>query len=337
MIRNDKIIASLFGGVGFRNSTLPMPTISPKNQESRSGLYFQDANFVTLQNIYDCQENKDITEDQFNLLLENMQKTAILDGVRKVTKGESNFIANVNLYPFEKTFDNVITKNGKLVLIEIEPLRSEIVSKIKWVELSFDADATFNLYLFNSNLEDPIETKEVTTSAGEAKVVNLDWYISNDDSYKGGTFYIGYYEDDVNANACKKDYDLASLRVETPYFNVEPVYMDGWNVRKKTYSSKSYGLNLGIEIYTDYTQLIIQNQELFWDVIQLQMTEKVLNLIQSSTRTNIKERALAARLELHGSKEHGITGIKEQLDIAVSTLRKALFYVPRVRRTTLRT
>ena len=333
----------MFGGVGFRESTLSdVPSLTKENKESRSGLYFQDANgFVTLRNIYDCQENKDITEDGFNTLLGNMQKSVILESVNKVIEGESDFISSLNLYPFEKSFDTVVTKKDKFVGFYIEPKNKNVTTKINWVELSFDADTTFTLYLYNSNKpKTPIEEVEVETVAGEAKIVDLDWYISDSDEYKGGKFYIGYYYSDVDANAYKKDHDVANMRVVPPAFNVQPISLghDGLtiDVEDETYESESYGLNIGMEIYTDYTQMVLRNQNLFWNLIKNQMAEKVLNLISTSTRTNITERANQARLELYGSEKYGIIGATAKTDRALKSLKRALFYKPRIERRTLR-
>ena len=338
---SNKIQTALFGGVGFRNSTLPeYAIVNEDNQKSESGLYFQDGSeLVTIQNIKDSQPNADISEEDFNNLLSNMQRSVILDVVNKVIQGQSDFIASTNLFPFEKTFDTFEVKKGKFVGYEIKKLG--YYAKIPFVELSFDGDATFDLCLYNSNLKEPIETLQVTTSAGESKVIPLDWELTDDENYKGGTFYLGYI-DDFEAKACKRDYQSSSVKVNTPYFNVWSVNMStDLNKRTKVYDSDSHGLNFGLDVYNDYTELVIRNKSLFWTVIQLQMHQKVLSMIKYSVRNNyIQDKNMMnvkfADLELHGNKELGVVGINDKLQKAIEHIQKALFYKPRIQRRTLR-
>jgi len=349
MIRIDKIQASttgLFGGVGFRNPDITNYNIvDATNVLSSSGLYFKDASeLVSIKNIKDCQENPNITAVQFNTLLGNMQKAVILDVCNKVLKDKADFISSNNLYPFEKSFINLIGKEGKFVGHKITPSAGNVVCKIPWVETSFNGVATFNLYLYNSNLPSlPILTKPITTTANSSKITVLDWIIADDTTYKGGVFYVGYFDDDLGSvSACKKDFNLSSLRVNTPYYNIEPTSLDCTgttiSVVNETYASDTFGLNFGIEIYNDYTELILKNRNLFWNAIQLQMHEKVLNLIRYSTRSNITERISKEMvdLELFGNKDLKISGVIDKLNDSILTLRNSLFRQPRISRITMK-
>lgn len=348
MIRTDKIQTALFGGVGFRNSTLTgYDIVDATNQGATSGLYFQDGSeLITIKNIKDSQENASITNEQFNELLGRMQKSVILDVCNKVINGQSDFISSINLYPFEKSFDATLEHRGKFVGFEIIPPQGQIACKIPFVELTFDGDATFNLYLYNSNLpKSPIKTEEVTTVAGESKVVSTDWIIADDVTYKGGSFYLGYFDNDLGSvKAFKKDHDLASMRIKTPYFKVEPVALGisgtTIDVEDKTYISETYGLNIGLEVYRDYTELIVRNKSIFWNAIQLQMHEKVLNMIKYSTRESGDKRSLVdmmkfADFELYGNREMGIAGVQGKLKNSIDSIKKSLFYQPKIQRGTL--
>lgn len=345
MIRTDKIQTGLFGGVGFRNPTLTgYNIVDSTNQESSSGLYFQDGSeLVTIKNIKDTQENADISDSDFNTLLTNMQKSVVLDVCNKVINGQSDFISSVNVLPFEKSFDATIEHKSKFVGFEIEPSLGNIACKIPYVELSFNEEVTFNLYLYNSNLpKSPVQTKSVTTTAGESKIVDLGWIIADDATYKGGTFYLGYFDDDLGtAKAYKKDHDSSNVMINAPYFKIWPLTL-GYtgttiDIENENSSSLTFGLNFGMDVYNDYTELIIRNKSLFWNAIQLQMHEKVLSKIKYSTRTNATERVSVGKIdfELFGNREAGILGVSKKLENAISTLRKSLFYVPRISRGTL--
>jgi hypothetical protein len=348
MIRIDKIQTALLGNVGFRDSDVTgYSYVSDENQVSSSGLYFQDSSeLVTIKNIHDCQQNSEITSDQFNTLLTNMQKAVILDVCNKVLSGRSDFIISTNLYPFEKLFDNTIDKKSKFVGFEIDQKAGSIICKIPWIELSFDSEVTFNIYLYNSNLpKSPIQTKSVTTTAGESKIITLDWMVTNDETYKGGAFYLGYFEDDIgSAKAYSKNYDLGDLKISTPYFDVEPMYLDysgtKIDINSIVYESDPYGINIGVDVYTDYTELIICNKNIFWQAIQLQMHEKVLNLIRYSTRINSTKNISVDNikkvdLELFGNKEAGIAGVLTKLEREIANIRKSLFWQSRISKRTI--
>ena len=214
MIQSDKIISAFFGGVGFRQPTLAnSPTLDSDNTQSDSGMYFQDANYlVTVQNIHDCQNDPDISDDDFNDFLTNMQNSTILEVINKVSEGQSDFVQMQNLYPYEKSFSDTLTPSGKRVGFQIESrcIRNGYLLDIPWIELSFDTEKTFNVYLYNSNLTDPIQTKSVTTSAGESKIVDLNWKIKDDSTYKGGTFYLVYNEDDLDGAKAYMKYPCPS-------------------------------------------------------------------------------------------------------------------------------
>jgi hypothetical protein len=350
MIRADKLQAELFGGVGFRQPFEPAyQIVDSDNNQSDSGLYFQDANdFVTIQNIKDCQNYKDIEDDDFNDYLEILQKDAILKVCQKVTANESNLIQDVNLYPYEKSFTNTLDPASRFVVFQIEPTkRTDIINKIKWIEICLDSVRTFNIYLYNSNKPgSPIKTQPVTTVANQATIVNItDWFIADDTTHKGGNFYWGYFEDDLaGAKAIKKDYELSDYRIDTQYYCIKPVTMNysgtTIDVESVTEQTDTFGLNFGMSTYNDYTELLISNQSSLWQCIQYQMAERVLRLIVTSIRSNITERLNKEHVGninfyLYGDREQGIEGIEGMLKRSIKDLKRTLFYKPLISKATL--
>lgn len=347
MIRSDKIIASLFGGVGFRQSPIVgYDIVDADNQTSQSGLFFQDATpLVTIKNIKEAQQDINGDATAFNLYLKQLQESSIIEACRKIVNNQSDFIRTNNLYPFEKTFENTITTINRFVGFEINPNCSiNNILKISWIELSFDSDTTFDIYLFNSNLSTPIQAKSITTSKDESIIVNLDWYISDDVAHKGGKFYLGYFDEDLGlARAFRKDFENSNLQINTPNYYITPVNLNHnsniLDVKSTRESSDVYGLNIGVDVYNDYTELIIRNKNLFWETIQLQMAEKCLNVFRTSTRANRTERSTGgfddADFELYGNKDLGIDGVDGKLASAINNLRNMLFRRVRIIRGTL--
>lgn len=352
MVRVDRISSGFLGSVGFRQPFNPdFAIVDATNLTSNSQLYYQDgSSFVTIENIKDCQNYPSISNADFNTYLTRMQNQSALKVCQKVIAGQSSFIQDANLYPYEKSFSNTIEPNSKFVGFKVEPytFNSTKISKVKWIELSFDSAATFYLYLFNSN--DPgnyVKRVEVTTAANKSVVVNVnDWFFADDDNHKGGYYYLGYFEDDLaGAKALKKDYELSDNQVVSKYYYIVPVTVDHsggvLDVTSHDEKSDTYGLNIGISVYTDYTERIISNKSLFYQALQYQMAEEVLNLIRTSIRSNItqrlsKENINSVLLELYGNREAGIEGIDGKLKREIDSIKKALFYKPLIIKSTMK-
>lgn len=351
MIRPDKIKSQIYGEVGFRQPTLTdYAIVDADNLTSRSGLYFEDASrLVTIKNIKDNQENVDITDDQFNDLLKEMQEQCIIDVCRKITHGESNYNASLNLYPYEKIFTRTLGIDDKYSCFRIIPTyQKNKVAKISFIELAFDSAKTFNIYLYNSNKPNaPIQTQEVTTVANESVIVTLNWFIDNEQEYKGGVFYLGYFESDLGAaRPIARDYELAIVEYKTPNYYIEPVKLnyastvinpDGYTTQADT-----GGLNIGVETYTDYTELLIKNRNILAECIQTQMGIEVLDLIKHSTRINDTQRINQGDIQdinmaMHGYKDTHvlIEGLIKKNNRNITDIKKMLFYKPKIRRKTI--
>lgn len=351
MIRPDRIKAAMFGGVGWRQTTLTnYPVIDSDNLENRSGIVFQDAtSFVTIQNVYDCQEDSNLSDEDFNTYIEDLQNAVIFEACQKIQSNESDFIQSANIYPYEKLFKNTFEPSGKFAAFQIVNTKQiNVLSKINWVELCFDSVATFNIYLYNSNLpKSPIKTQAVTTVANESVIVSLEnWELADSETYKGGTFYWGYFEDDLGgAKALKKDYELSDYQVSTACNYISPVLIDHsgntLDLESVIEKSDTYGLNFCIDTYNDYTELFIRNKTMFYQLIQYQMAEKVFNIISATVRSNNIERLNEANVnrfafEIYGDREKGIVGINGKLKRAVEDLKKMFFRKPLISRRTLR-
>lgn len=349
MLRSNKIKSALYGGVGFRQPTVPEYAILDEdNTTSYSGLRFEDVSgFVNVQNIYDCQYDKDISASDFNALLKSMQEQAIDDTCRAVIRDKSIMLYNANLYPYKKLFSEVMEPSNGFVGFEITSRTcSNMAMKVEWVELSFNATGAFYLYLFNSNKRSYINRLEVSVLANESKIVNLsDWFISDGDDYKGGKFYLGYFESDLNGiNPTSRNYELSSVRVSNHFFEIEPVRLecDGLilNAENEEYLSDTYGLNLGISIYEDYTSIVIDNKHLFYPAIQHCMAVKVLGLIKNSIRSNMtsrlnKENIAEIDFDIFGNPEIGIRGLEWKFNERVNDIRNMIFFDPMIQIGTL--
>ena len=345
MVRPDRLKDEIFGGVGWRQPTLAnSPVLNAANLESKSGLVFQDGVFfVTLQNLKETQEDPAISDDNFNAYLENLQKSVILETCQKIEAEETDFIQSRNIYPYEKSFKNTIDPNGKFVGFQVENLKeTDILNKINWIELTFDSAVTFDVHLYNSNIPGtPIKTQSVTTVADNSVIVDLDdWEIADNKTFKGGTFYWGYFEDDLGAaKAVRKDFELSDLSVSTGFNFVVPVTIEhtGASIDITTVDEKSdtFGLNFNIDTYNDWTEKFIRNKSMLYQPIQYQMAEKVFNQISFSNESNRIERITKGFLDrmafaIYGNVDRGLEGIEGKLRRSIKNVKNSMFYKPRI-------
>ena len=329
-------IENLFGRVGWRQSTLTnYDIVDAENLASASGYYFQDGSkLVTIKNLHETQENDSITDEQFNAYLTNLQKTCINNVLNKVFNGRSSFLSTFSLYPYEQDYSNTLTIDDKFRCFKIDVGRNNrVLSVITSCTLSFDANDTFNLYLYHSSKKAPIQTKSVTVVGGQDTKVILDWQLPlRTTEYNQGTYYIGYNESEVTAQPFERDYELANYQVNSSIVNIEPVYMDidstVLNIGSDNSSSDPYGINLELSSYTDYTDLITENKSVFDNAIMLQMAINVLEQIVFTTRSNITQRIghntqSLAFVGLNG--DDNSTGLYQRISNEIKSLKKKLF------------
>ena len=145
----DSVKTSLFGLIGWRQSTVTdMPTVDAANLASSSGMYFQDFNsLLTIQNVYDCQEDKDISDAEFNTFLTNLTKAATWKVLNAVFS-DYDYLEGKVLYPFENVWTNTLTNDTSFVGYEIDPAKRKDLSwTINNIFTSFDSADTVSFQL----------------------------------------------------------------------------------------------------------------------------------------------------------------------------------------------
>lgn len=353
MFRSDYISTLLTGLVGWRQPSISgLPTLSDANKETRSGLYFEDAHpIASIKNLYYTQENDAITAEQFNTFLISTQKQAILRVLNQVFASRAHHIDTVTLFPFESSRKDLLAQTGRFVGYRINVIQSRRRAiNIDSVRMLFNKNASLTLYLFNSQVALPIESKACTIVANTETVVDLNWVMAAaSEKYSGGTFYLGYFDDSVlDLQSYKRNFELSNIMQSTCGMNISPVELDGTAIAldSTTYrlTSECYGLNFDFSVYNDYTDLIRKQSSKFATAIQLAGSASVLEVIMNSTRTNPPERiasnvASKAFAALNGVKtETGVqqVGLFGRLSDQVKTLQNAIFPTPMISKITLR-
>lgn len=342
-----KILASLSGRVGWQQPTLAeSPVIDADNLKSASGRYFQDFHpMVTISNLLSCIEDDGLTTDAgINAFLKQLQNTAILRALNGVFD-KPQMLESTLL--FDRTLRNdIVTQNfGKFCGYRFYVSPGDFSAQLSRVSLFFNADATFNLYCFNDAVKLPIYTQTVTVKANEEVFIDLtDWILNYIDTKSaGGVFYVGYFQNDLGgAKAIDQFVSQWNKSLAFGYTAMEAVSTSSTDFVRIAvpYTLRTYGMNIEVQTYKNYTNKVIKQASLFDEVIGLTMAITVLGYMAYSTRSNQKERVteeLSARIynEIYNSGDAVqlnpyVAGLKQQMTRELEKLRDNYFNNNRV-------
>jgi hypothetical protein len=295
-----KVMSALMNRTRWRQPTMAeFPfTLSSLNvwpdDDQYSPVFESFHKIVTPHIVWQVQEDNDIDEDQFNALLQNLQKDAILKCLKTVFSKTEHLERKLMFERFGRG-DYLNVNDHKFVGVRITPARDFGKSvQIDNVALKFDSDVTFNLYLFHDTQPlVPVTSLEVSAVANEQTVVNINHVLSyTGHSNKGGCYYLGYFQDDLGS---AKAYNEV-IQEFNPMFNFGCVSIEllksgsGVDINQLSFTMKSHGFNIQLSAFRDFTQNIITNNYLFDNMIGLQVAADVIELIQNTRRTNKDER-----------------------------------------------
>ena len=285
----------------------------------------------------ETQDFQDITDENFNDILVNMQKASIVNVCSQVFN-DSSYIDRNLIYTkaLNKTDVETLPDGfyGYRIRVENE---KDIAFKITRVLLDFDGTGDFELLLFNTAKKEPIQTKTISITT-DHQVVKLDWVCDNsDDTYKGD-YYIGYISTGLTIKPFKRNYLDSIVMSLITHLEITKVFVAGqsdnnlFNLNTVQFPYATSGLNFDITVYDDFTDLIIQNQSLFARCIYLDMVISFLHTYSTTLRSNRSERISEeivnrALMEIEGfnnSSGLNIKGLKPQLSKEIGQLRNEI-------------
>lgn len=337
MFKATKIATGLLGIVGFRQPYNPTYAIlDADNILSDSGLYVNDNPYAKIEFIKDNQDYKDISDEDFNLLLKDMQKSSIISVCNQVFN-EFDFIDRNVIYKNASNKTEVETLPNGFVGYKIKVSSAKNTAfNINRVILDFDGTGTFDLLLFNTGKKDALLTKTITI-ASDNQVEELNWELDNTNTTYKGDYYIGYVTDGITVTPFKREWNNANLMSNFKELCLEKVYVTNhtsnelFDLTLVNGLSKDTGLNLDISVYDDYTDFILNNKMLFAKAISLEFTIRCLQMYVSSLRSNGNERKAQElyqkiMVEIEGTKGSdsliSVTGLREQVLGEISQLKQ---------------
>lgn len=336
---NPAKISALKGIVGWRQPFNPdFAILDATNLASRSGYFVDDNPMAKIETLKASQDFSDISDANFNILLQNMQESSI-NNVCNAVFNDIVYIDKQVLFKNASKKVNTVTLPDGFVGYEVKVTSQKNVAfEIKRVLLDFQGGGDIELLLFNTAQESsPIFSKIINiTSTHQAE--DLSWVVDNSgDTYKGD-YYFGYLSNYVDIGTLKpfeRDFELGNVQSIITGMSLEKGFFSGLSTNTLPDLedwdglSEDVGLNPDITVHEDFTELIINNERLFARAIQIDMQIAVLREILSSIRSNKDQRrgdfnALRLIQEINGANgdEFRIPGLVPALNGYISTIKK---------------
>lgn len=336
----ERINSAFSGRLGWKQpSLLGYPTLTAGNKQADSGRYYDDFHPQSrVVRIYDTQDDASISDADFNAFLQGMDKAALLRCLNAVFNRPQLIEHKLN-YERQSNLRNVLVPNqGNFCGYRIKVAEGDYAVMLNSISLYFTQASTFNLYLFNDLVYAPLKTKEVTTVANSQTTVQLDWQLVYNDIRKGGLFYIGYFQNDLGTNQAVDE--QLNTWADTKVFGAWPFQSPkktselDFNRINPSVVFKSYGMNIELSSYRDYTQKIVQNANMFDEARGLTMAISVLEQIKHTTRSNTTERQSNEKMQgidfdlnlaMTTEATPFVVGLKAQLTIELRRLNEQFF------------
>jgi len=338
MINIAKIQTSLIGLIGFRQPFNPdYAIVDADNRVSKSGYFVTDNPYAKIEYIKDNQDYVKITAEDFNLVLNQLKRSAISNVCNQVFS-EYDFLDRNLLFKnaTKKVNTNVLPIGFVGYRIEVGNTKN-VAFKINRVLLDFQGTGNVKLLLWNTAKLEALETKDIEITTDHQEEM-LDWVLDNsNDTYKGD-YYIGYNTTDLTVTPFKRDYENGNVMSSFKYLCIEQMSVPNHNTETlfdvSTYEglSEDTGLNFDISVFDDYTDFVINNAYLFARAIQIDCQIQCIQLYLSSLRSNLNQ-SMSAQLyekimiELEGTSSDSlikVTGLKNQLIGEISSIRNEI-------------
>jgi hypothetical protein len=287
-----KVMGALQGRLGWSQPTVAgTPTISGQNQTATSSRYYEDFHPASsIQRLYQAQPDRAITDANFNNLLQQLDRSVIMRCLNAVFNRPQKIDHGLVYERMSNVRSISIPNTGNFCGYRIKVSNGNYAVMLNALALYFNGVATFNVYLFNDLTKAPLLSQSVTTVANSQTVVTLNWILKYVDNNKGGLFYVGYFQDDLGAvTAIDEQLNMwtdAKIYGAYPFQSVRVPGQLDFNRINPSVVFKTYGMNMELSSYRDFTEVILQNAHLFDEARGLAMAIRVIQEIKNSVANN---------------------------------------------------
>lgn len=351
MYSASEIKAGLIGLVGWRQNYDPAGEQLSSLTTSTTGLYFNDEHpLLNIENLLSLAPDFDkITSPatDFTGWLQEKTEAGIIRALNawinlKVKLGTGNNLLERDILfkNANRQFDKD-TNSGEIVGLEVKPQDSRgLVYRIERIGLQFDTDQDITVYLFHSEDTTPEQSVTVTYAGGGGlQWETVDWELSHT-----GAYYIVYDQSQISGQSINGVYDHYSMIPDSraqyyfpsnKFFTAVGLNVNDstattsalWDIADNAYTvSTNYGLNLDINVQCDYTELILEQKDLFATIIAKQVAIDLLHEIalNATARVNRHEANIDAKqvmFDINGHIESNPGGMRAQLKEAIDAIQ----------------
>lgn len=354
MIDSNEIQNELYGLVSFRDhyDLAEVPALAATlTNTPRSGLYFQDGNAnINLKYILDTiPENYSIDDYLERTVKNGISKVFTRVFTKKKMQGiVKTLVERSSIFSGPGNIRDTVLNEGKFVGFQVKMMPTDgLKTIIHKIGLQFTETQTdLPIYIYHSSQEQKVTSINLTTT----KANSVNWLEFNktikyfDRSVDaGGSYYIGYYQDDISGLAIRKQFNfkdgpcntcgnkkdvMETFQKRSDKMILRPIYVDtaylnGVNLFDTDNVSidyeNNYGLNLDLSVQCDVTAVIKNNELIFAELIRAQVQLDLITDMKNSRRLNqTKDLTLKVLLrEIEGDKETNNVGLARELDYMI--------------------
>jgi len=335
--------------IGWRNhyDTDEIPTLSEELTTSNSGEYFQDYHpALRLDLIQACiPTNRNLeeylTEKTNNAIVQLVNQIISVRKYDNYSKETLNTEVLLLGYGWAK---DTIVNESRFVGFRITPMNTEgLVISLDSIGFQFSEIQTdLTIYLYHSSKLSALKVFNFSSTE------KLDWtwvqeeinLHSQNSEFIGGSFILGYYQDDLSGQAinmtnfnwksgpcgtCDGGIKRNRWKSFNKYASVQPIYVPSSSLNAdKTVMDfrdsivsyeKSWGMNLKISAKCDLTDFICNHKNTLKKALALKVTYLILKDMQFSIQTNHIEEDLKSLIirDLEGDKDTNYINIVDSL------------------------
>ena len=303
-----RVVPALTARVGWQQPTNADfdITLDATNLQCLSQRYFNfEHPSCSAVRILEVQENPTISGTDFNSYLTYLKKEVAMNALASVFVEDA--LIEKSTMMWEKQFRTgyiTIPNAHKFCGLQLKMATGDYGVKIESLALQFSAPCTVTIYLYNDLRKDALWSHEFTITKGnDQQIFNL-----NDPDYteiilnrlaannKGGVFWIGYYQDEIEAQGVTAADNYLNWWASIcllGYQSFEAVadYANHTFVRTQyTSNYRTYGVNLQVSGYKDYTNQICGQPQMFDNLQRMMMAYKCITDAINSNRLNADQR-----------------------------------------------
>ena len=353
--------SALTGYIGFRNpDDTAIGSIATALTTSVSGQYMDDYHpLLRTDNLWYVAPEEatfsDWLKNRYDASVMMLLKRLATD--KKLSGSTKSIFDNLQIFTGAGLMSDSITKSGRLVGLSIHPKNiNNIQLVINQVGLQLStAQVGLPIYLWHSSSVATINSQVLTLSSNnkftwQGTDFVLDYVNYANDIDAGGTWFVGYFENDLTGNAIRKKYDfytgpctgclntsyenITKFNLWSKYFDIIPFSCESGNLTGTNFPaieslsydiSNNFGLNLSVTVRPDVTEIITGNLSIMTYPLAMQFANDMLEwmIINPAVRINPSRVNASQSLiayELSGSKDTYRKGIYRNKEDAITAL-----------------